>query len=270
MAESLQERYRISQRRACDVIPLHRSTCRYVCIREPQTALRQRIKELAEARVCYGYRRLHVLLQREGWKVNHKRVYRLYLLENLQIRRKKPRRHVAVKVRLDRPQAQAANECWSMDFMSDALFNGRKIRALTLVDNFSRESLDIKAGHSFSAERVVRVLDKVVALRGYPKTIRVDNGPEFTSKELDKWAYLNGVELDFSRPGKPVDNAYIEAFNSLVRAECLNQHWFFSVEEAQKKLDAWRIEYNTLRPHGSLGYLTPVEFAEKHQLALAG
>ena len=229
-----------------------------------------RLKELAETRVRYGYRRLHILLQREGWKINHKRVYRLYLLENLQIRRKKPRRHVSSKIRLDRPKVTATNQCWSMDFMSDSLFNGRKIRVLTLVDNFSRESLAIEVGFGFTGQRVARVLDRVMVRCGYPKTIRVDNGPEFTSKVLDQWAYLNGVELDFIRPGKPTDNAYIEAFNSLVRMECLNQHWFFSIEDAKQKLEAWRNEYNQIRPHGSLGNLTPLEFSAQNQLALAG
>jgi putative transposase len=157
-----------------------------------------------------------------------------------------------------------------MDFMSDALFDGRKIRVFTLVDHFSRESLAIKVSQKFTGERVARILDQVVGTHGYPKTIRVDNGPEFTSKALDQWAYLNGVELDFIRPGKPTDNAYIEAFNSLVRMECLNQNWFFSIEDAKEKLQAWKTEYNHTRPHGSLGNLTPLEFAAKNQLALAG
>ena len=170
-----------------------------------------RIKELAEIRVSYGYRRIHVLLLREGWKVNHKREYRLYNQEGLMMRSKKPRRrHVSGKNRIERPVATTRNETWSMDFMSDELFNGDRIRFFTLVDHFTRESPAIEVARSIPARRVVEVLDRVAVNRGLPKTIRVDQGTEFTSKVLDRWAYANGVELDFSRPGKPTDNAFIE------------------------------------------------------------
>ena len=144
-----------------------------------------------------------------------------------------------------------------MDFVSEALFDGSALRILTLVDHFSRESLVLEVGKGFTGERVSRVLDRVIAKRGYPKLIRVDNGPEFTSKALDQWAYLNGVELDFTRPGKPTDNAIIESFNSSLRKECLNQHWFFSLEDAKEKIETWRKEYNSFRPHSSLEDLTP-------------
>jgi len=148
-----------------------------------------------------------------------------------------------------------------MDFMADQLFNGSRCRLLTIVDNFTRESLAIEVGQGFTGEDVTCVLDQVVAERGLPGEIRVDNGTEFTSKVMDLWAYANEVKLDFSRPGKPTDNAFIESFNSLVRKECLNQHWFLSLEDAMKKIDAWRINYNEVRPHGSIGNLTPLEFA---------
>ena len=221
-----------------------------------------RIKELAEARVSYGYRRIHVLLLREGWKVNHKRVYRLYKQEGPTMRSKKPRRrHVSGKNRIERPVAVARNETWSMDFMSDELFNGDRIRLFTLVDNFTRESPAIEVSRSIPARRVVEVLDRVAENRGFPKTIQVDNGTEFTSKILDQWAYANGVKLDFSRLGKPTDNAFIESFNGRVRQECLNQNWFLSLADARHKVEKWRQEYNNERPHSALGQMAPAQFA---------
>ena len=220
-----------------------------------------RIRDLAQARVSYGYRRLHVLLQREGWQVNHKRVYRLYRLEGLMMRPRRPRRHVSGCRRVEKVTAQRLNESWSMDFMSDELFDGRRIRLLTLVDNYTRESLAIEVAMSIGGQRVMEVLRQVAEERGLPGTIRVDNGPEFTSRILDQWAYLNGVELDFIRPGKPTDNAFIEAFNGRFRQECLNENWFLSLEDAQEKIGTWRKHYNGDRPHGALGNLAPLEFA---------
>ncbi len=239
---------------------MSRRTKRYVSVRDPQDALRMRLRDLAASRVRYGYRRLGILLRREGWLVNPKRVYRLYCQESLTVRTKCPRRHVTAKVRGDRPAAGQMNECWSMDFMSDQLYDGRNIRVLTIVDNFTRESLATEVGVGFTGHEVVRILSDIARGRGgYPKTIRVDNGPEFTSRVLDQWAYLNKVELDFSRPGKPTDNAFIESFNGRLRAECLDQHWFMSLTDAKEKLEAWRIDYNEARPHSSLGNLAPNE-----------
>ena len=224
--------------------------------------MRKRIRELAEVRVSYGYKRIHVLLLREGWKVNHKRVYRLYRMEGLAMRTKKPRRrHVSSRNRAEVPAATAPNEIWSMDFMHDELFNGDRLRLLTLVDNFTRVSPWIEVDRSIPASRVVEVLDRVAASRGLPKTIQVDNGTEFTSKILDQWAYANGVELDFTRPGKPTDNAFIESFNGRVRQECLNENWFLSLEDARHKVENWRQEYNNERPHSALGQMAPVQFA---------
>ena len=217
-----------------------------------------RIKDIAQTRVSYGYRRIHVLLQREGWKVNHKRVYRL---EGLTMRPKRPRRHVSACRRMVRANAKHPNESWSMDFMSDALYDGQKIKLLTLVDNYTRESLAIEVAWRLGGQGVVEALMGVVQEKGLPNSIRVDNGPEFTSKMLDQWAYLNGVELDFIRPGKPTDNALIEAFNGRFREECLNESWFLSLEDAREKVEEWRQHYNRERPHGSLGNMTPVEFA---------
>ncbi len=221
-----------------------------------------RIRDIAQARVSYGYRRIHVLLLREGWKVNHKRVYRLYKLEGLMMRPKRPRRHVSASRRMVRATASFPNESWPMDFMSDALYDGQKIKLLTLVDNFTRESLAIEVAWRLGGHSVVAALMQVVEESGLPKSIRIDNGPEFTSKVLDQWAYLNGVELDFIRPGKPTDNALIESFNGRFREECLNESWFLSLEDAREKVEEWRQHYNRERPHGSLGNVPPVEFAK--------
>lgn len=221
-----------------------------------------RIRDIALSRVSYGYRRVHVLLKREGWQVNHKRVYRLYKLEGLGMRPKRHHRHVTGCRRMERPTATHPNECWSMDFMSDELYNGQRIRLLTLVDNFTRESLAIEVNTHLGGQQVAEILTLVALDRGKPAKIQVDNGPEFTSKKLDQWAYINGVELDFSRLGKPTDNALIEAFNGRFREECLNQSWFLSLEDAREKIESWRQEYNSNRPHGALDNLAPEEFAE--------
>ena len=191
--------------------------------------------------------------------MNHKRVYRLYCLEGLQMRHKPPRRRVSAKLREDRTEAIRPNQCWSMDFMADELFDGRRLRLLTIVDNFSRVSPFIGVGFRYKGYDVVTALNLAVAQYGVPESIRVDNGPEFISKEVDLWAYAHGVVLDFSRPGKPTDNAFIEAFNSRLRQECLNEHWFLSLEDATEKIEAWRLHYNAERPHSSLGYRSPME-----------
>ena len=258
--------YELSQRRVCQVLEFSRSSYRYCSIADEQAALRIRLRDLAYARVSYGYRRLHILLQREGWKVNHKRVYRLYKQEGLMMRPKKPKRHVTACRRMERTVATAPNEGWSMDFMSDELYDGQRIRLLTLVDNFTRESLAIKVDNHLGGYRVTEALMRLGKTRSLPKTIRVDNGPEFISRVLDQWAYLNGVALDFSRPGKPTDNAFIEAFNGRFRQECLNENWFLSLEDARDKVEVWRKKYNRYRPHGALGNLTPVEFAGTREI----
>jgi len=239
-----------------------RSVHRYQSIRDDQAALRQRMKELAGVRVRYGYRRLHVLLRREGWAVNHKRIQRLYGEEGLNLRLRRPRRHVMAARRIERTGPTAANEVWAMDFVSDALFDGRRFRALTVVDAFTRECLAIEPDQAIRAEAVVAVLDRLIGARGTPPgKIRLDNGPEFVSRVLDHWAYRHGVTLDFSRPGKPTDNSYIESFNGRLRDECLNTHWFLSLADARAKIEAWRRDYNECRPHTSLGLRTPAEFA---------
>jgi putative transposase len=216
-------------------------------------------------RIRYGYQRIYILLRREGWVVNHKKVYRIYCEEGLHLRRKRPKRRVAAAHRLSRPDLTGSDQCWSMDFVADNLFNGQRIRALTVVDNFSRECLLIHVDNGIKGAEVVALMDRMKEWhKRIPKRIQVDNGSEFISKALDKWAYENKVVLDFSRPGKPTDNPYIESFNGSFRDECLNCHWFLSLSDAQEKIEAWRVDYNEFRPHSSLGNLTPRQYCEKN------
>lgn len=258
-----------SERRSCLALGVDRSSVRYVSVKPDQAPLRLRIHDLARTRVRYGYYRIYILLRREGWFVNHKRVYRLYREDGLSLRLKRPRRHVSAASRERQPPAAAPNQLWSMDFVSDALFDGRRLRALTVVDAHTREALAIDVDQGIKGEQVVEAMMRIAALRGAPKAIRVDNGPEFVSKALDRWAYENGVTLDFSRPGKPTDNAFVESFNGRLRDECLNAHWFLSLADARAKIEAWRRHYNESRPHTSLGWLTPNEYAAAAALRAA-
>ena len=251
--------YRVSERRACRVAGVARSTCRYRSQARDQSALRVRLRDLAAARVRYGYRRLHVLLQREGWRVNHKRVYRRSREEGLGIRVKRRRKRTSLPRVLPVP-ATRPHERWSIDFLTDALVDGRRFRVLTIVDNVSRVSPAIEVGPSLTGERVVAVLDRLKRTIGVPQRLAIDNGPEFISKALDAWAYQHQVQLEFSRPGKPTDNAYVESFNGHFRAECLDQHWFSSLEEARAMIEQWRVEYNVERPHRALRQQTPAAF----------
>ena len=264
MVDELEQAYRVGVRRACAVLEFSRTSYYYRSIKIDDKALRQRIREIAEVRVRYGYQLIHVLLRREGWPVNHKRVYRVYCEEGLHLRHKRPRRHVSAAHREERPLARRPNESWSMDFVSDALFDGRRLRALTVIDNFTRESPAIEVDQGITGKQVVGVLERVSGKRGRPERIFLDNGPEFVCKALDLWTYANGVTLDFSRPGKPTDNAIIESFNGRLRDECLNVNWFLSLEDARTKIEAWRRDYNGSRPHTSLGDRTPREFARCH------
>ena len=226
-----------------------------------QIALRMRMRDLAMVRVGYDYRRLHILLDREGWAINHKRLYRLYREENLGIRRKPPRRRVACLKREFVSAVSKKNDRWRMHLMSDQLYDGRRIRLLTIVDNHTRESPGIHVSQRIRGHEVVMVLEKAVKIHGKPKVIQVDNGPSFISKDVDLWAYWNQVKLDFSRPGKPTDNAYIESFNARIRQECLNENWFLSLEDAREKVEKWWRHYNNERPHSSIGNISPTEFA---------
>jgi putative transposase len=266
LVEFLRVGFKVSTRRACRVVGVPRTTNDYRSKAKDQSALRIRIRDLAQARVRYGYRRLHVLLLREGWKVNHKRVYRLYKEEGLSLRLKSKKKRVSVS-RVETSPPQAPNEVWSMDFVSDSLGSGQAIRALTLVDNFSRVSPAIEVDYSLTGRRVVEVLERVSSNYGRPQVIKCDNGPEFISRAVDERAYRNGVKLEFSRPGKPTDKAYIESFNGRMRQECLDQHWFETLEEARGKIEQWRVEYNQARPHSALGNKTPEAFKRNWQQA---
>lgn len=205
---------------------------------------------------------LHEVLRREGLVINHKKTERIYREEKLSLRTRK-RSKQASKARVPLKEAKKINECWSMDFIHDKLSNGHRYRALTIIDNYSRQCPAIEVDTSIGAIRVARVLDMLREIIGLPKIIRVDNGSEFISKTLDKWAYENNVKMDFIEPGKPVQNAYIESFNGRLRDECLNGNWFDTLKEAKEEIEKWRIDYNENRPHSSLGYKTPNEFARQ-------
>jgi putative transposase len=249
----------MSERHACMLIGLPRATHRYHLRRTSHAVLRARLRAFAAERPRWGYRRLAVLLRREGHTVNHKLVHRLYREEGLAVRRRRKKRTAVARTPLAAPMRP--NERWSLDFVSDALADGRKFRALTLVDAFTRESLAIEVDTSLPGERVVRVLERVIGVRGLPAVLTVDNGPELAGKAMDQWAYRRGVVLDFITPGRPVENAFIESFNGKFRDELLNQHWFVSLADARFHIERYRIDYNEVRPHQSLEDRTPAEFA---------
>lgn len=253
----------ISERRACRFTGFARSSQRYRTRRPPRTELRERLHTLAILRPRWGYRRLYRLLRREGVVVNRKLVQRVYREEGLHIRRRARKRVAVPRVPMAMPHQ--ANDRWSMDFVSDALGDGRKFRALTIVDDVTRESPVIEVDVSLPGGRVVRVLERVGQERGFPKVIVVDNGPEFRGEDLDQWAAARGVSLHFIQPGKPVQNAFIESFNGRFRDECLNESWFVSLADARQTIEAWRIDYNTVRPHSGLADRTPEAFARELQ-----
>jgi putative transposase len=261
MVDYIVTHYSISQRRACRLVHQHRSIQWYRSRKDPQLALRARMREIARVRVRYGYRRIQVLLQREGWSVGKTRIYRVYREEKLQLRSKLPKRRKMVVTRRDVYVPKRPNQAWAMDFVSDQLVSGERFRALTIVDVFTRESLAIEVGQRLRADHVIDVCNMIAAVRGAPVRVFVDNGSEFSGRLLDLWAYHHKVRIDFSRPGKPTDNCFIETFNGSLRDECLNVHWFESVDEARAKIEAWRREYNESRPHQALLEKTPAEFA---------
>jgi putative transposase len=233
--------------------------------KDAQTALRMRIREIALARPRYGATRITVLLRREGWRVNKKRVHRLYCLEGLQVRmRVRRRKHQALQ-RGPAPVPTGAGQRWSMDFIHDALIDGRPFRVLTVVDQWSRQSPLLEVAGALSGRAVVDAFERRVRTAQLPKSITVDHGTEFTSKALEAWAFYRGVALDFTRPGKPTDNGHIESFNGRLRDECLNVHQFLSLEHAQRVIEAWRRDYNEQRPHSALGGLTPCAYIQSHQ-----
>jgi putative transposase len=261
LAQRARSEWGLSERRACALVVVGRSTARYRPRGRDQVAVRARLRALAIARPRAGYRTLCRCLRREGLQINHKCVHRLYRLEGLGLRRRGRRRRARVpRVPLAVPARRT--ERWSMDHMRDTLAHGRVFRTFNVIDDFTRECLAIEVDHSLPGLRVVRVLDRIARRTGYPTTLVCDNGPEFTGRALDQWAYLHGVHLHFIAPGRPTQNARVESFNGRFREECLTQHWFLSLLDARSIIEAWRIDYNTARPHSALDGCTPEEFAQ--------
>lgn len=264
IVSEVQAAFRVSERRAIRFTGFGRSSIRYKTTRNPWPELRSRIQELAGQRPRWGYRRIHVMLTREGWAVNRKRVLRLYREEGLAVRRKGRRRRSQaprpVREGIGRP-----NQRWSIDFVHDALSNGRRFRCLTVLDEFTRESLAIETDYSLPSSRVIAVLEQLREERGLPEIIVSDNGSEFASRAFDAWAYARGVRLVFIQPGRPVQNCFIESFNGTFRDECLNTHWFRTIAEARQTVETFRRDYNTVRPHSSLGGLSPSDAWNRSQ-----
>ena len=257
---SAKDRHSISIRRGCEIAKLHRSTFHYQPNRRDDSPLRKRLRELAGKRPKWGLPMLTVLLRREGVMDNHKRIERVYREEGLQVRRRKRKRVARVASRRIVEVPKAPNERWSIDFVHDSLMTGRQFKVLTTVDDFSKESPAIVVGQSITGHHVVDVLERLAESRSLPREIVMDNGPEFTSLALDQWAHRRGVHLRFIRPGRPVENCFIESFNGKFRNECLDENWFLDMNDARRKIEAWRVDYNTTRPHSSLDDLTPEEF----------
>lgn len=251
--------YGLSERHACKLLEVDRSSYRYEPKPDRNAELRRRLIELARQKPRYGYRRLLALLERRGWRVNHKRLERLYRQEHLAVRRLKRKR--LIRPAAPMTQASGPNQEWSMDFLMDGLGTGRAIRALTVVDNYTRECLAIEVDSCLSSRRVTRALEWIIQQRGQPLALRCDNGPEFTSRHFLAWCEEHKIQLIHIQPGRPMQNGRVESFNGRLRDECLNANWFPTLMEAQRKIEQWRQEYNEERPHSSLRYLTPVEFA---------
>ena len=256
----MRREYAFSQGRACRLVMIAVSSYRYQTRRSDE-ALRRKLVELAREKPRFGYRRLQVLLRRVGEAVNHKRLHRVYREAGLSLRRKK-RKH-CVRVGQPLQTRTAANQEWALDFAQDAVESGRTIRVLSVVDAYTRECLGLEVDTSFASRRVTRVLEGIIAHRGIPKTIRCDNGPELTSRHFLAWSIERGIELVHIRPGRPMENGQVESFHGKLRDECLRVSWFRNLFEARRKIGAWQKEYNQERPHSSLGYRTPEEFARE-------
>ena len=258
----LKTAHEVSERRACQVLDANRALVRYRFTRPPDVALRERLKALSAERRRFGYRRLAVFLRREGFNDNIKKIHRIYKEENLMVKRRKGRKK-ATGTRQPLPKPDSVNQVWSLDFMSDAFTDGRRFRLLAVMDQCSRECLMADADTSMPGLRVVRELDRLIKLRGKPKVIVSDNGPELTGRTVLIWAHENNIDWHYIQPGKPQQNGFTESLNGKIRDEFLNEHWFSSLHEVRGLLDEWRQDYNAVRPHSSLGYLTPMEYAAK-------
>lgn len=222
------------------------------------------MRDIAETKRRYGCPRVYIRLRREGWTVNHKKVERIYREEGLSLRLRKRKKYASVP-RVALPKPERPGQCYAMDFVHDRLASGRRFKCLTMIDPCSKESPVIEADFSLTGKRLCRILDRLFADRPLPGTLIMDNGPEFSGKALDAWAFKNGVKLHFIQPGKPVQNAFCESFNGKFRDECLNENWFLTLQEAQVIIEAWRKEYNEERTHSSIGDLTPMEFIKNQQ-----
>lgn len=259
------EQHHLSERRACRLVGLSRDSYRNPPVVNAATQqLSAKIVEIAQVRRRFGYRRIHDLLRPQFPGVNHKRIYRLYSQAQLAVRkRKKVRRAASERVPLT--VAVRVNEVWSMDFVSDSLANGRRIKCLTVADDFSHECVDIAVDYGISGQYVTRLLDRAAIFRGYPAAVRTDNGPEFTCRAFIAWTQAHGVRHILIQPGRPMQNGYIESFNGKFRDECLNEHWFQTLPQARSEIANWRQDYNEVRPHSSLGRIPPAEFAQRHR-----
>lgn len=268
LVEYARETYQISARRACGLFGLWESSLYYKAKNRDDGALRAALSKYASSQPGWGYRGLMDWLVRDGFTDNHKRVYRIYAEEGLQLGRRKRRQKSRYRgKKMDEPEG--LNELWTMDFLSDQLADGRVFRVLAIMDVYSRESLALEVDTSITGKRVSRVLDRLKAQRGLPKTVGTDNGPEFRSRHMDQWAYENGVKLHFIKPGKPTQNAFIESLNSQIRKKLLNVHWFANLDEVRDRAEEWRTTYNTIKRHGSLGKKTPADFAADARLRSA-
>jgi len=267
--EDIKAAHNLSERRACRLVSAHRSVMRYRFRRDPQERLRVEIRAIAAVRPRFGYRRVHAILVADGYRVNHKRVQRIYRLEGLQLPRRRGRKRGLGRLR-DIAPATRPHQRWHMDFVSDSFSDGRRFRVLTLVDAFSRLSPGIEVATSLPAARVLRFLERLITVHGKPEAITVDHGPEFTSRAMIFWAHSHGIKLDFIDPGRPMQNGHIESFNGKFRDECLSQTWFVDPADAAQTIEAWRLDYNTRRPHSSLGNLPPQAFIDKFQAGQLG
>ncbi len=259
------EQHHLSERRACRLVGLSRDSYRNPPVVDEATQqLSAKIVEIAQVRRRFGYRRIHDLLRPQFPGVNHKRVYRLYSQAQLAVRKRKKVRRAACE-RVPLTVATRVNEVWSMDFVSDSLANGRRIKSLTVADDFTHECVDIAVDYGISGQYVTRLLDRAALFRGYPAAVRTDNGPEFTCRAFIAWAQSHGVRHILIQPGRPMQNGYIESFNGKFRDECLNEHWFQTLQQARSEIAIWRQDYNEVRPHSSLGRMPPAEFAQRQR-----